>query len=103
MTRARAKQKPPRTVSVAASLLGPLPVLPRALCKGQHEKFDPGLPDYTAAEAMCKICPELAACSKWAGENPKKVVGYVGGQLILHKADAKLAEVKSTGRRPGRR
>lgn len=79
-------------IELLASLGRTTPALPNAACRNHTDLFDREDPDGIAeAVAICRRCPELAACQRWpASMNPNKLNGVIAGRRYIpdHKKGA---------------
>lgn len=74
--------RPPRDPRVRlAAMLGPLPKLPGALCRGRSRWFDEAeagedlaavVERHERAAALCQLCPVLDPCTRWAASLPPR-------------------------------
>ncbi|CPR12430.1 Transcriptional regulator WhiB [Mycobacterium bohemicum DSM 44277] len=75
-------------VTQLTAVVGDIPPLPGAACKGQPTLFDlePGADTAAieAAAAVCRSCPALQACAEWVASTPprRRPSGVVAGQLL---------------------
>lgn len=77
---------------LAATIITGVPRLPGALCRGRPGLFDGGDDESVSqAAAICRRCPELAACSRWVRTLPDNTVhGVVAGRLFTYAGHESL-------------
>jgi hypothetical protein len=90
----------PGTLELVAAIVAGAPHLPGAACRGHVSLFDsPAAADRANAIEVCRGCPALRPCARWAAQHDGQLSGVVAGKL----RHPQLTDEPTQPRRRGRK